>query len=70
MDAWTLCKIMGWSSLAVAMRYIHPDENKVLEAFGQKPELHQTGDKTRDIAARVLDEPATITVINPTMAVV
>jgi integrase len=36
MDAWTLCKIMGWSSLAVAMRYIHPDENKVLEAFGQK----------------------------------
>ena len=56
--------------MAVAMRYIHPDENKVLEAFGQKPELHQTGDKTRDIAARVLDEPATITVINPTMAVV
>jgi integrase len=32
MDAWTLYKIMGWSSLAVAMRYIHPDENKALEA--------------------------------------
>jgi integrase len=23
-DAWTFCKIMGWASLSVAMRYIHP----------------------------------------------
>ena len=32
-DAWTLCKIMGWSSLSVAMRYIHPSEDRVLEAI-------------------------------------
>jgi integrase len=70
MDAWTLCKIMGWSSLAVAMRYIHPDENKVLEAFGQKPELQQTGDKTGDIAPRVLEEPARIMTVHPIVAVV
>jgi len=24
LDAWTLCKIMGWASLSVAMRYVHP----------------------------------------------
>ena len=35
-DAWTLCKIMGWASLSVAMRYIHPDEKRVLAAFGQE----------------------------------
>jgi integrase len=33
-DAWTLCRIMGWSSLAVAMTYIHPDQKRVLEVFG------------------------------------
>ena len=32
-DAWTLCRIMGWASLAVAMVYIHPDQKRVLEAF-------------------------------------
>jgi hypothetical protein len=32
-DAWTLCKIMGWSSLSVAMRYIHPSADQVLEAI-------------------------------------
>jgi integrase len=32
-DAWTLCKIMGWSSLSVAMTYIHPSEDRVLDAF-------------------------------------
>jgi hypothetical protein len=32
-DAWTLCKIMGWSSLSVAMTYIHSSEDRVLEAF-------------------------------------
>jgi integrase len=47
-DAWTLCKIMGWCSLAVAMRYIHPDEDRVLAAFGQKLELCETGDNSGD----------------------
>ena len=32
-DAWTLCKIMGWTSLSVAMRYIHPSDERVLEAI-------------------------------------
>ena len=32
-DAWTLCKIMGWSSLSVAMRYIHPSDDRVLSAM-------------------------------------
>lgn len=32
-DAWTLCKVTGWSSLSVAMRYIHPSEERVLSAF-------------------------------------
>jgi integrase len=30
-DAWTLCKIMGWASLSVAMRYVHPSDERVLE---------------------------------------
>jgi len=38
-DAWTLCKVMGWASLSVAMRYSHPDEKRVRAAFGQQPEL-------------------------------
>ena len=32
-DAWTLCRIMGWASLAIAMTYIHPNQKQVLEAF-------------------------------------
>jgi hypothetical protein len=32
-DAWTLCKIMGWASLSVAMTYIHPDEEKLEGVF-------------------------------------
>ena len=32
-DAWTLCKVMGWSSLSVAITYIHPSEDRVLDAF-------------------------------------
>jgi integrase len=51
-DAWTLCKIMGWASLSVANRYIHPSEDRVLAAFGQQPalepELSGSGDKTGD----------------------
>jgi integrase len=46
-DAWTLCKIMGWSSLSVATRYIHPSEDRVLAAFAE-PQLSGTGDKTGD----------------------
>ena len=32
-DASTLCKIMGWASLSVAMVYVHASEDQVLAAF-------------------------------------
>jgi integrase len=32
-DAFTLCKILGWASISIAMTYIHPDDRKVLEVF-------------------------------------
>jgi len=66
MDAWTLCKIMGWSSLPVAMRYIHPSEERVLEAFGQKPELSETGDSATAAAQPAMLELA----VTPTGVVV
>lgn len=46
-DAWTLCKVMGWSSLSVAMRYIHPSEERVLAAFAET-QSNGSGDKIRD----------------------
>ena len=55
-DAWTLCTIMGWASLSVAMKYIHPSEERVLAAFGQQPELSPTGDKTGDILPSTVEE--------------
>jgi len=35
------------------MRYIHPSEDKVLAAFGQEPQLSETGDKTGDTSTMV-----------------
>ena len=70
MDAWTLCKIMAWSSLAVAMRYIPPSEERVLEAFGQKPELSETGDKTGDSATAATQSAMLELSVTPTSAVV
>jgi len=32
-DAWTLCRVMGWASLSVAMTYVHANEDRVLEVF-------------------------------------
>jgi len=59
-DAWTLCKIMGWSSLSVAMTYIHPSEARVLDAFssmgghnsGHNPDRQMltTGRDAREVA--------------------
>jgi integrase len=42
-DAWTLCKIMGWASLSVAMTYIHTPEDRVLDAFSALEGRHNTG---------------------------
>jgi len=54
MDNWTLCRIMGWSSLAVSKRYIHPNGDRVLAAFGL------SGDNSGDSLAVVHRElPAT-----------
>jgi len=55
-DAWTLCKIMGWASLSVAMKYSHPSDEHVLAAFGQQPELSPSGDKTGDILPGTMEE--------------
>ena len=49
-DVWTLCRVMGWSSISMGMRYVHPDENRVLAACSQAPSLAESGDKTGDSA--------------------
>src|SRR6516162_2775413 len=35
LDTWTLCKIMGSTSLSVAMTYIHAQDDRALKAFSQ-----------------------------------
>jgi integrase len=48
-DPWTLMRIMGWSSIAIAMRYVHMSDDRVLGALASVPTvLSQTGDKTGD----------------------
>jgi integrase len=42
-DAWTLCKIMGWASLSVAMTYVHANEQQVLEVFSGHAFGHVVG---------------------------
>jgi integrase len=42
-DAWTLCRIMGWASLSVAMTYVHADDAGVLAAFSRQ-EFGHTAD--------------------------
>ena len=32
-DAWTLMRIMGWSTIAIAMRYVHMSDDRVLGAL-------------------------------------
>jgi len=32
-DPWTLCRVMGWSDVKIAMRYVHPSEAHVLAAI-------------------------------------
>ena len=54
---------MGWASLSVAMRYVHPGEQRVLAAFHQS-ELSLNGDKTVDLTHQsasdtLLAKPAT-----------
>jgi integrase len=68
MDAWTLCRIMGWSSLTVAMRYIHPSGDRVLAAFEHR-ELSSTGDKTGDSAPQGDQQPVLELSASPAVAV-
>jgi integrase len=34
-DAWTLARIAGHSSIAVSRRYVHPSEERVLDAISR-----------------------------------
>ncbi len=34
-DSWTLARIAGHSSVAISARYVHPSEDKVLEAISR-----------------------------------
>jgi len=52
------------------MRYIHPSEERVLEAIGQKPELSESGDKTGDNAPAVAVPPVLELSVTPRIAVV
>jgi integrase len=46
-DPWTLCRVMGWSDVKIAMRYIHTSDDHVLAALS-RIELSGTGDKNGD----------------------
>jgi len=41
LDAWTLCRIMGWSHVNMSSRYVHPGQDAVLNALEglQQPRL-------------------------------
>jgi hypothetical protein len=42
-------RIMGWSSIAIAMRYVHMSDDRVLGALASIPVvLSESGDKTGD----------------------
>src|SRR5262249_39255807 len=57
-DAWTLMRIMGWSSIAIAMRYVHMSDDRVLGAHASIPAvLGETGDKTGDSQEIALKSP-------------
>lgn len=34
-DVYTLCKIAGWSNIKMALRYVHPSDDAVLNAFSR-----------------------------------
>ena len=53
-DVYTLCRIAGWSNIKMALRYVHPSDDAVLNAFsrlgghkiGHSGELALQGEKT------------------------
>jgi integrase len=51
-DAWTLARIAGHSSVAISLRYVHPSEDKVLDAISRLGG-HKIGHSEQE---RVLDE--------------
>ena len=59
-DAWTLMRIVGWSTIAIAMRYVHMSDEHVLGALASIPAvLTETGDKTGD-SAEIALPPAVV----------
>ena len=61
-DAWTLCKVMGWSSLSVAMTYIHPSEDRVLGAFSSVGGHNFGHSAKNDIYDEVVEDAASAVV--------
>ena len=54
-DAWTLMRIMGWSTITIALRYVHMSDDRVLGALASIPTvLSETGDKTGDSGQTVM----------------
>jgi integrase len=52
-DAFTLCKILGWASISIAMTYIHPDDRKVLEVFSGHKFGHMPNERLLDGAEKI-----------------
>jgi integrase len=53
-DAFTLCKVMGWASLSIAMTYVHAQDDRVLAAFSQSSEIggHEIGHTPETLAQK------------------
>ena len=56
-DAWAICRIMGWASISMGMRYDHTSEERVPGALARIPVLGQGGDKSGDSDEIVLQVP-------------
>ena len=67
-DAWTLMRIMGWSTIAIAMRYVHMSDDRVLGALASiQAVLGETGDKTGDSQEIALESPQSDQVLTGTV---
>ena len=69
LDAWTLMRIMGWSSIAIAMRYVHMSDDRVLGALAAiRGVLGGTGDKSGDSQEIALKSPQLDQALTVTLA--
>jgi integrase len=68
-DAWTLCRIMGWASIQIGMRYVHMSEDRVLAALSSIPELSGSGDKTGDIGQTAMQSTELVGLLSESASV-